>query len=56
MKLLSIKQDNMNKQTTISAARQKTGLLSALENMGCKMLLADNSKLKEYNFGWRHLS
>jgi SAM-dependent methyltransferase len=46
----------MNKQVTTTTKSAKSRLLATLEKTGRNMLLSDNSKQKEYNYGWKHLS
>ncbi len=46
----------MNTQIKNSASGERTKLLSILEKFGRYVLLSNNSKKKEYNYVWRHLS
>jgi SAM-dependent methyltransferase len=46
----------MNKQIPTPPKNEKSSLLAKLEKLGRNLLLSDNSKQKEYNFSWKHLS
>ncbi len=46
----------MNNQSQRAERREMTKLMSALEKLGRNVLLSNNSKRKEYDYVWRHLS